>query len=215
MRHCRSVGTSRQWKLRAVGCMNVRSKVRVSRRLVTGTILVAVLTLGVGTASAATSPKTTVTLSGDAVGSVRFDEAQGNSVTALLKLIGKSEGGVRSATGNCTIDAALYWTHFSAYFFHGKFVGYQTGNNLTTAHEPTFNGATPQGLRVGDTLATAERLYPGHITTLAENAGVYAASTKTGVIRGYLSMEITNSPTKIKIVTISAGSVGCPAASPG
>ncbi len=32
------------------------------------------------------------------------------------------------------------------YFFRRKFVGYQTGNNLTASSEPAFNGATPQGL---------------------------------------------------------------------
>ncbi len=122
---------------------------------------------------------------------------------------------MRSAKGNCTIDAALYWTNFAAYFFHGKFVGYQTGNNLTNAPEPTFNGATPKGLRVGDTLAVAQKLYPRDITTSGENGGVYAVPTTSGTIRGYLSMEIMNPPTRIKIVTISAGSVGCPAASPG
>jgi hypothetical protein len=58
-------------------------------------------------------------------------------------------------------------------------------------------------------------LYPGHVTTRAENGGVYAITTTTGTIRGYLSLEISNPPDKIKIVSISARSVGCLAASPG
>lgn len=87
-------------------------------------------------------------------------------------------------------------------------------NNLTGKREPAFNG-TPQGLRIGDSLAEARMLYPGHVTARAENGGVYAITTATGTVRGYLSLEVSNPPDKIKIVSISAGSVGCPAASPG
>ena len=166
-------------------------------------------------APAVTSPRRTVVLSGDSVGSVRFGESQQKAVSALRKLIGTAEGGVQSAKGNCTIDAALYWTNFSVYFLRGRFVGYQTGNNLTAKRDPTFNGKTPQGLRIGDTLAEARKLYPGRVTTRGVNGGVYAIKATTGTIRGYLSIEISNPPNKIKIVSISAGSVGCPAASPG
>jgi hypothetical protein len=154
-------------------------------------------------------------LSGDSVGSVRFGEPEQEAVSALTKLIGTTQGDVQNAKGNCTIDAALYWTNFSVYFLGGRFVGYQTGNNLTDKPEPTFNGKTPQGLHIGDSLAEARMFYPGHVTTRAENGGVYAITTTTGTIRGYLSLEISNPPDKIKIVSISAGSVGCPAASPG
>jgi hypothetical protein len=166
-------------------------------------------------ASAVTSPGGTVVLSGDSVGPVRFGEPQQEAVSALTKLAGATQGGVQSAKGNCTIDAALYWANFSVYFLAGRFVGYQTGNNLTGKREPAFNGKTPQGLRIGDSLAEARMLYPGHLTTRAENGGVYAITTTAGTIRGYLSLEISNPPDKIKIASISAGSVGCPAASPG
>lgn len=91
-------------------------------------------------ASAVTSPKRTVVLSGDSVGSVRFGEAQQKAVSALKKLIGTTKGGVRHMRGNCTIDAALYWSNFSVYFLGGRFVGYQTGNNLTDKPEPAFDG---------------------------------------------------------------------------
>ena len=133
----------------------------------------------------------------------------------LKKLIGIPDGGVQNAKGNCTIDAALYWTNFSVYFLGGRFIGYQTGNNLTLTREPTFNGKTPKGLRIGDSLAEAHRLYSGHVTTSGVNGGVYAITTPTGTIRGYLSREISNPPNAVKIDSISAGSVGCPAASPG
>jgi hypothetical protein len=163
-----------------------------------------------------TSPRRTVELSGDSVGSVRFGESQGKAVSALKKLLGTTDGGVQSGgRANCTIDASLYWINFGAYFFKGRFVGYQTGNNLTVKPEPTFNGETPEGLVVGDTLAEARLLYPGHLTTGGANGGVFAVRTTTGTIRGYLSEEPLNPPNEVKIVSISAGSVGCPAASPG
>ena len=165
--------------------------------------------------TAAPQPQRDVVLSGDSVGSVRFGEPQQEAVSALTRLIGTADGSVRSARGNCTIDAALYWANFSVYFLDGRFVGYQTGNNLTVKREPAFGGKTPQGLRVGDSLAVARLLYPGRVAVRGENGGVYAITTATGTIRGYLSLEISNPPDKIKVASISAGSVGCPAASPG
>lgn len=166
-------------------------------------------------AAAVTSPKRAVVLSGDAVGAVRFGQMQHTAVSELEKLLGATKLGVQNEKGNCTIDAALYWANFSAYFFGGRFVGYETGTNVIHKHEPIFNGKTRKGLRVGDTLAEALVLYPGHVTTSAQNGGVYAIKTNTGIIRGYLSFEISSPPTKNKIDSISAGSVGCPAASPG
>lgn len=169
----------------------------------------------VAIASAVTSPTRTVVVSGDSVGHVRFGEPQQKTASALKKLIGATEGGVANAKGNCTIDSALYWANFSVYFFEGAFIGYQTGNNLNDKREPTFNGKTPQGLRIWDTLAEARKLYPGRVATSGVNGGVYAVKTTAGTIRGYLSLEVFNPPNKIQIVSISAGSVGCPAASPG
>lgn len=168
----------------------------------------------VGAASGAASLKDTVTLSGDAVGSVHFGEAQNVAAAALVRLIGKSEGGVRKASeGECTISAGLYWSDFAAYFYHGKFDGYQAATNKSGR---AFNGSTPQGLRVGDTLAHAKSLYGSALTTSGEQGGVYAAITATGTIRGYLSTEPSQaSATKVKVLTIDAGSVGCPAMSPG
>jgi hypothetical protein len=189
---------------------------KLSLALTTLAILVAPFAATAG-ASNAPSPNRTIVLSGDAVGSVRFGEAQNAAVTALVKLIGKSEGGVRNASeGDCIISAALYWSNFAAYFYHGKFDGYQTGNDLTNKPEPIFNGVTPQGLRVGYTLVEAQKLYRSAISTDGQQGGVYAAATKTGTIRGYLSNETNHAPAaNIKLLSISAGSVGCPAMSPG
>jgi hypothetical protein len=179
--------------------------------------LIAALEAMVGDASATSSPKDTILLRGDAVGPVRFGETQSAAAASLEKLIGKSEGGVQKANiGDCIISAALYWPNFAAYFYHGRFDGYQTGNYVTGKSEPSFNGATPQGLRVGYTLAQAKKLYGAALSTSGQQSGVYAARTPTGTIRGYLSTEPNQaSTTKVKLLSISAGSVGCPAMSPG
>ena len=178
--------------------------------------LVAVPLVAVGVASGAPSPKNTIVLSGDAVGSVRFGETQNVAAAALVKLIGKSDGGVQKVNeGGCIISAVLSWSNFSAYFYRGKFDGYQTGS-LTSKSEPVFNSATPQGLRVGYTLARAQALYGSAISTSGQQGGVFAAVTKTGTIRGYLSDEPNHVvASRVKLLTISAGSVGCPAMSPG
>ena len=179
--------------------------------------LLAVTVAEVGVASGAISQKNTIILSGDAVGSIRFGESQTLAATSLEKLIGKSDGGVRKVNeGACIISAAIYWPNFAAFFYHGRFDGYQTGNYATGKSEPQFNGVTPQGLRVGYTLARAETLYGSAISTSSAQLGVYAVVTKTGTIRGYLSTEPNQAPaTKVKLLSISAGSVGCPAMSPG
>lgn len=162
-------------------------------------------------------PAKTIVLSGDAVGPVRFGEAQSEAAASLVKLIGASAGGVRKDDeGDCTVSAALYWTNFAVFFYHGTFDGYQTGNYLNNKSAPTFNGVTPQGLRVGFTLARAKRLYGSEFSTSGVQGGVYAVATKTGTIRGYLSVEPNQEPaTNVKLMSISAGSVGCPAMSPG
>jgi hypothetical protein len=127
------------------------NRTRLLRRRVRYLAFVPIALLGmVGSSSAAIaapviSPGRPVVLSGDSVGPVRFGEPQQKAAGALKKLIGATEGGVRDAKGNCTIDAALYWANFSVYFFKGMFVGYQTGNNLTGKPEPTFNGEDAAG----------------------------------------------------------------------
>jgi hypothetical protein len=167
--------------------------------------------------SSAASAKNAIVLGGDSVGSVHFGESQSAAAASLEKLIGKSDGSVRKENdGDCIISAGLYWSNFAAFFYHGRFDGYQTGNSLSGKSEPVFNGVTSRGLRVGFTLARAKKLYGSALSTNGEQGGVFAAATKTGTIRGYLSTEPNQEPpTKITILTISAGSVGCPAMSPG
>jgi len=66
--------------------------------------------VSVGVASATASPKDTILLIGDGVGTVRFGETQSAAAASLEKLIGKSDGGVQKANmGDYIISAALYW----------------------------------------------------------------------------------------------------------
>lgn len=187
------------------------------RRLVVITLSFLTVLTTPAMASASPVPVKTVTLTGDAVGAVRFGESQSRAAASLVKLIGKSIGGVRKDNeGYCIVSADLTWTNVAAFFYHGKFDGYETLNNLDNKPVPAFNGVTPQGLRVGYTLAQAKRLYGSKLTTNGEQGGVYAAVTPSGTIRGYLSVEPNQEPaTKVKLMSISAGSVGCPALSPG
>ena len=177
-------------------------------------LLVAVPAL-MGTAGSAPVPKSAIILGGDAVGPVRFGEPQSAAAASLQKLIGKSDGGVQRVNqGDCIISAAMYWPNFAVYFYHGKFDGYQANPN--GGSKGVFIGATTRGLRVGDTLARAEKLYGSALSTSGAQNGVFAAVTKTGTIRGFLSIEPNLVPaTKVRVLTISAGSVGCPALSPG
>ncbi len=186
-------------------------------------LVLALLVLTAGAVAAAVPvsgapPRTnTIILSGNGVGAGHFGEGQRAAASSLVKLIGKSVGGVRKQNeGDCIVSAALFWSNFAAYFYRGRFDGYQTGHYGTGTSEPAFNGATPQGLRVGDSLATARRLYGSAISTSGVQGGVYAVDTKGGTIRGYLSIEPNQAlATKVRVLSISAGSVGCPAMSPG
>lgn len=198
-----------------VGPCNAVAISQAARNLLGSALVVLVVLASTGVVAATASPAKTVLLSGDAVGAVHFGAAEDSAAAALQRTLGPTKQGVEPARGNCTIDAALYWKNFAAFFFKGKFVGYQTGNNESTAPEPAFNGATAKGLRPGDTLATARRLYPGAVTTSGENGGVYEVRTPSGALRGYLSEEVRSPASTNRIVTISAGSVGCPADSPG
>ncbi len=178
--------------------------------------LVAVLVTGAGEASGSTS-RGAVVLTGDAVGSIHFGEPQDAAATSLVKLIGPSEGGLRPLhEGDCSVSEAIYWSNFTAYFYRGRFDGYQAGSARTGNAATTFKSETPGGLRVGESLARARSLYGSALRVRGDQNGVYALVTASGTIRGYLSSEPNLAPpTKVTILTVSAGTVGCPAMSPG
>ncbi len=155
-----------------------------------------------------------VLLGGNGIGNVIFGESQASAIAGLDAVLGSAPVGSTSEKGNCTIDFAEEWANVWAYFYAGMFVGYSTlGGNGEVL--PDGNLVTAQGLRVGDTLAEAQQLYGSALTTSVAQGGSWRVTTPEGALEGYLSEELNQSvkgpPT---ILSIEAGSVGCPAATP-
>jgi hypothetical protein len=115
--------------------------------------------------------------------------------------------------GNCTIDSAMQWPTLTAYFFHNRFVGYSTSSlNGYFLHS---NVSTVAGLRIGDSLAEARVLYGGALKTTTAQGGAWSVATFTGTLAGNFTAEVNQTPSlNPRIGDITAGSVGCPAASP-
>jgi hypothetical protein len=133
-------------------------------------------------------------------------------MTALDAVLGGSPTKSMAESGNCDIDDAVQWANATAYFAAGTFVGYST---LAANGEalPAGNLATVQGLRIGDTLTQAQQFYGSALTTSFAQGGSWSVSTPDGTLDGYLNGE-PNEPPVPTIMSVEAGSVGCPAASP-
>jgi hypothetical protein len=120
-------------------------------------------------------------------------------VAPTLVAIGNLLGvfGDRSAGTGCGVDGGeQLLDHIHLFFGHGRFVGFEHSSRflMTTA-----------GLRVGDTIARARRIYGKAFRTSAAQGGSWSAAK----LRGYLT-----APGNGRIATIDAGNVGCPALSP-
>jgi hypothetical protein len=152
-----------------------------------------------------------IILRGDGSGAAVFGQPATATIGELENLLGQPTG-FTNMVGNCTVDAMVSWSTFDAYFLLGRFVGYSTGSLLGESGANTIpNAMTVNGLRVGDTLGYAENLYQGTIQTSYSQGGSWYVRTPTGKIAGLLTLELTP---QTRIAYISAGSVGCPAASP-
>lgn len=121
--------------------------------------------------------------------------------------------------GDCTVDAALMWPTFTAYFYHQHFVGYgyskpgQAFGEAKKTASQTLNAITAKGLRLGDTLSRARQIYGISFVTSYAQSGSWSARTSTGTLDGYLTDEVQAQPAA-QIASIGAGAVGCPAMSP-
>ncbi len=154
-----------------------------------------------------------VLLQGNGIGSVHFGDTENAAITALDAALGGSPITSTPEPGNCTVDGAEQWANITAFFDAGAFVGYST---LAANGEvlPAGSLATPQGLRIGDTLTQAQKIYGAAFTTSFAQGGSWSVSTPDGKLNGYLNGvpdQVTPAPT---IMSIEAGSVGCPAATP-
>ena len=109
----------------------------------------------------------------------------------------------------------MEWPTVTAYFLHRAFVGYATGSLLGgLGGRKLPHAATAAGLRIGDTLSRAAGLYGGSLRTSYAQGGSWFAVTSTGTLAGYLTSEVNSTTPVPRIADITAGSVGCPAASP-
>ncbi|MFZ0081616.1 MAG: hypothetical protein WAL13_21160, partial [Trebonia sp.] len=113
----------------------------------------------------------------------------------------------------------LTWPTMTAYFFHGRFVGYNSASLLAAPGSGAPNvipdAPTAAGLRIGDGIAQARRIYGSAFVVLFSQGGSWRVTTSTGTLDGYLTA-VPGRPTAPapRVADVSAGSVGCPAASP-
>ncbi len=152
-------------------------------------------------------------LAGDGVASVRFGESTSSAIAGLDRALGQPSKGPVNEAGNCNIDAAEQWPALTGFFDRGVFVGYSTlaanGERLTHG-----NMQTAVGLRVGDTIAQARQIYGSDFRTSLAQGGSWSVTTADGKFIGYLSGEPNQPGPPPAIMSIEAGSVGCPAATP-
>jgi hypothetical protein len=156
-----------------------------------------------------------LTFRGNGIGTAQFGQPESVAIVELKKVLGAPLKKAPTATNLCAIDAYLEWTTMDAYFSHGRFVGYGTAILGGFKYRRTPNWPTAAGLRIGDTLAQAKKIYGKSITISYAQGGSWFATTSTGTVRGYLTA-VPGHPTPPfpRIADVTAGSVGCPAASP-
>lgn len=165
------------------------------------------------TSSSAIHP---MVLRGNGVGAAVFGQPEAAAIRNLRAVLGPPNSSHPvDLSGNCTIDSGMEWRTMVAYFLHGTFVGYATGSLLGgLGHNDIPNAVTANGLRIGDPLTRATRLYGGALETSYAQGGSWFVTTPTGKLAGYLTSEVDATKPAPKIADITAGSVGCPAASP-
>ncbi|HEX3332887.1 MAG TPA: hypothetical protein VHS57_00995 [Acidimicrobiales bacterium] len=192
--------------------------------LLASALAAGVLAIGITLASAGHAPASTsnerrtespIVLRGNGLGSAHFGESERVAIPALEAVLGPARSSRPVAMGgNCTIDAGLQWSTITAYFLRGDFVGYATESLLGDLGARRPDATTQRGLRIGDTLARARRLYAGRLKTSYEQGGSWTATTPDGRLAGYLTSEVGSTHPAPLIADVTSGSVGCPAASP-
>jgi len=173
---------------------------------------------GSGHASGAPGAAGHFTFRGNGIGGARFGQPEAVAIAELDQVLGSpTTPRPTGAAGNCTIDSYLTWKTLTAYFFRGRFAGYDSANLLAArgsgAPDVIPSASTAAGLRIGDNIAQARRIYGRAFAVLLAQGGSWRVTTSTGVLDGYLTA-VPGGPTPPRIADVSAGSVGCPAASP-
>jgi hypothetical protein len=160
------------------------------------------------------------TFRGNGIGGATFGQQEAIAIAELDKVLGSpTTSRPAGDAGNCTVDAYLTWPTMTAYFFRGRFVGYNSASLLGTqasgAPNVIPNASTAAGLRIGDDVTQARRIYGSAFVALFSQGGSWRVTTSTGTLDGYLTaVPDRSTPPVPKVADVSAGSVGCPAASP-
>jgi len=160
------------------------------------------------------------TFQGNGIGDATFGQPEAAAIAELDKVLGSPTTPQPTGdAGNCTVDAYLTWPTMTAYFFRGRFVGYNSasllGAQVSGAPNVIPSASTAAGLRIGDDVAQARRIYGRAFVVLFSQGGSWRVTTSTGMLDGYLTaVPDRPAPPVPRVADVSAGSVGCPAASP-
>jgi hypothetical protein len=162
--------------------------------------------------SAVATARSPVRLLGNAVGGVRFATSEAKATDELSAMFGGLKTTTLKATGWCGLTAQSTGLDVLFNFERGKFVGYELGNaSGKTARHPDV--VTASGLRLGDTIDQAEKIYGRQFITSAAQGGSWRVKTPTGALVGLLvSPPMAGSTDQIDM--IGAGDFGCPAMGP-
>jgi hypothetical protein len=159
------------------------------------------------------------TFRGNGIGAATFGQPEAVAIAELDKVLGspKTARPVGDA-GNCTVDAYLTWPTMTAYFFRGRFVGYNSASLAdmgSGAPSVIPSASTAAGMRIGDDVAQARRIYGSAFVVLFSQGGSWRVATSAGKLDGYLTAIPGRRTAQVpRVADVSAGSVGCPAASP-
>ena len=161
---------------------------------------------------AQTTASSPVRLSGDAVGGVRLGTSQARAIGELATMFARLKTTKLKAIGWCGLTAQSTGHDVLFNFQRRKFVGYEIGNAYgKTAGQP--NVVTVAGLRLGDTIAQAEKIYGQEFITSAAQGGSWKVKTPTGEMVGLLvNPPMTGSSDQVEM--IGAGDFGCAAMGP-
>jgi len=178
---------------------------------------------GAGSANTPGPPGTAAghfTFRGNGIGGARFGQPEAVAIAELDQVLGSpTTSRPVGAAGDCTIDAYLTWPTLTAYFFRGRFVGYDSASLLAARGSAAPNvipgASTAAGLRIGEDIEQARRIYGSAFVVSLAQGGSWRVTTSTGTLDGYLTA-VPDHPTPPvpRVADVSAGSVGCPAASP-
>ncbi len=160
------------------------------------------------------------TFRGNGIGGAMFGQAEAVAIAELEQVLGSpTTPRPTGDAGNCTVDAYLSWPTMTAYFFRGRFVGYSSasllGAEFSGAPHVIPSASTAAGLRIGDDVAQARRMYGSAFTVSSSQGGSWRVTTSTGMLDGYLTaVPGRPTPPAPRVADVNAGSVGCPAVSP-